>query len=118
MEDSAQKRAPRYYIFDIWIAGTGGVCDYKVEVLRRIQIAETKSLYNFAKVITKAFGFYFDHCFEFYDNFQRYPDSKKSYELFVDIGEAPLEATGSVLEMGNRLTKKKQDTKRSKGDRH
>jgi hypothetical protein len=92
MKDSAQKLTARYYIFDIWIAGTGGVCDYKVKVLRRIQIVETKSLYNFAKVITQVFGFYFDHCFGFYDNFQRYPDSKKSYELFVDIGEAPLTA--------------------------
>jgi hypothetical protein len=30
-----------------------------------------------------------DHCFGFYDNFQRYHDSKKAYELFVDIGEGP-----------------------------
>ncbi|MBU0999509.1 plasmid pRiA4b ORF-3 family protein [Patescibacteria group bacterium] len=55
-----------------------------------ILFAGTKSLYNFAKVITQAFNFYFDHCFGFYDNFQRYHDSKKAYELFVDIGEEPL----------------------------
>ena len=79
-----------YYTFDIRILGTGGVCDFKENVLHRIQIAGTKSLYNFARVITQSFGFYFDHCFGFYDNFQRYPDSKMSYELFVDIGEAPL----------------------------
>lgn len=90
----SSKRAPKcalqYYIFDIWIWGTGGVEDFKDRVLRKIQIAGTKSLYNFAKVITQAFDFYFDHCFGFYDNFQRYPDSTKAYELFVDIGEAPL----------------------------
>jgi len=85
-----QKPGLEYYIFDVWIIGTGGVCDFKEKVLRRIQIAETKSLYNFARVITQAFGFYFDHCFGFYDNFQKYHDSKISYELFVDIGEEKL----------------------------
>lgn len=85
-----QKCGLKYYIFDIRIIGTGGVCDFKEKVLRRIQIAGTKSLYNFARVITQAFDFYFDHCFGFYDNFQKYHDSKMSYELFVDIGEASL----------------------------
>ena len=84
------KCALEYYIFDIWILGTGGVGDFKDNVLRKIQIVGTKSLYNFAKVIIQAFNFYFDHCFGFYNNFQRYPDSTKAYELFVDIGEAPL----------------------------
>ncbi len=78
-----------YYIFDIWIEDCGAY-DIKEKISRKIQIAGTKSLYNFAKVITQAFGFYFDHCFGFYDNFQKYHDSKMSYELFVDIGEAPL----------------------------
>lgn len=82
-----QQRGPKYYIFDIWIWGTGGVGDFKDKVLRKIQIAYTKTLYNFAKVIVNAFGFQFDHCFGFYENFQRYHDSKKIYELFVDIGE-------------------------------
>lgn len=77
----------KYYVFDIWIWGTGGVRDFKDKVLRKIQIAGTKTLYNFAKVIVNAFGFQFDHCFGFYDNFQRYHDSKRVYELFVDIGE-------------------------------
>lgn len=86
----ASKCGLEYYIFDIWIWGTGGVEGFEDKVLRKIQIAGTKSLYNFAKVITQAFGFYFDHCFGFYNNFQRYPDSTRAYELFVDIGEAPL----------------------------
>lgn len=91
-DDSKKTRkcALEYYIFDVWIWGTGGVADFKDKVLRKIQIAGTKSLYNFAKVITQAFNFYFDHCFGFYNNFQRYPDSTRAYELFVDIGEAPL----------------------------
>jgi hypothetical protein len=77
-----------YFIFDVWVTSGIGF-DAETKVLRRIQIAETKSLYNFARVITEAFGFYFDHCFGFYDNFDRYHDSKKAYELFVDIGEEP-----------------------------
>jgi len=84
-----QSPALRYHIFDIWIEQSPHF-DATTKVLRRIQIAETKSLYNFAKVITQAFGFYFDHCFGFYDNFERYHDSKKAYELFFDIGEEPL----------------------------
>ena len=87
---SKQKSVLEYYIFDIWIVGKGGVCDFEDKVLRKIQIAGTKSLYNFAEVITQAFNFYFDHCFGFYNNFQRYHDSTKAYELFVDIGEEPL----------------------------
>lgn len=84
-----RRPALNYFIFDVWMA-TGRGLGVETRVLRRIQIAETKSLYNFAKVITKAFGFYFDHCFGFYDNFVRYHDSKKAYELFFDIGEEPL----------------------------
>jgi hypothetical protein len=85
----AKATASGLYIFDVWLYGNEG-CTEEKKILRRIQIPRSKSLYNFARVITDAFGFYFDHCFGFYDNFQRYPDSKMSYELFVDIGEAPL----------------------------
>ena len=60
-------------------------------------MAETKSLYNFAKVITQAFGFFFDHCFGFYDNVEHYHDSKKAFELFADIGEEPLSPTTKGL---------------------
>lgn len=83
-----RRPALNYFIFDVWVTSGGGF-DAETKVLRRIQIAETKSLYNFARVITNAFGFYFDHCFGFYDNLDRYHDSKKAYELFVDIGEEP-----------------------------
>ena len=82
----------KYFIFDVRLEESGRR-EFKESVLRRIQIAESKSLYNFARVITKAFGFYFDHCFGFYDNFQRYHDSVKAYELFPDIGEEPLSPT-------------------------
>lgn len=78
-------RGLRYYIFDVWLDDDG-----QRKVLRRIQIADIKTLYSFARVITKAFGFYFDHCFGFYDNFAHYHDSTKAYELFADIGEEPV----------------------------
>ena len=81
-------RGLRYYIFDVWLDDDG-----KRKVFRRIRIADIKSLYSFAKIITQAFGFYFDHCFGFYDNFARYHDSKKAFELFADIGEEPLSPT-------------------------
>lgn len=78
-----------YYIFDVWIEKKGGIL-FPKEVRRKICLPGSKNLYSFARVITKAFGFYFDHCFGYYDNFQRYHDSQRSYELFVDIGEEPL----------------------------
>jgi len=87
-----QPCAHKYYIFDIRIYPRP-VYDVRTEASRKIQIAGTKSLYNFAKVITRAFDFDFDHCFGFYDNLQKYHSSKISYELFVDIGEAPSSAT-------------------------
>ncbi|MBI4208496.1 MAG: hypothetical protein HY538_02165 [Deltaproteobacteria bacterium] len=81
-----------HYIFDVSIENCGAY-DVKGKVLRKIQIDGNKSLYNFAQVITETFGFYFDHCFGFYDNFKRYHDSRKAYELFQDIGEEPLSPT-------------------------
>lgn len=92
------KRAPKcgleYYIFDIWLYGDEKCTDEK-RIIRKIQIAGTKNLYNFAKVITQAFGFQFNHCFGFYDSFGNLRDAKKIYELFVDAGEeASLAAQG------------------------
>ena len=82
------------YIFDVWLYGDGHYMEDK-KIIRRIQIPGSKTLYNFAKVIIDAFDFQFDHCFGFYDNFQRYGDSSMAYELFVDVGEQPLSATSN-----------------------
>ena len=76
------------YIFDIQFE----------DCLRKIQIGGDKTLYKFAEVIVGAFGFDFDHCFGFYDNFKRYHDSKKAYELFVDIGEEAVTPTAKGVE--------------------
>lgn len=78
------KPALWYYIFNVWIYG-----DYpptkKERIIRKIQIAGTKSLYDFAKVIIQAFDFYFDHCFGFYSDLKRPRNSEKAYELFYDL---------------------------------
>ena len=88
----SSKKTPKYalehYIFHVWLYGDEKGADEK-KIIRKIQIAGTKSLYNFAKVITQAFGFYFDHCFGFYDTLKDGLNCKKAFELFVDIGEEP-----------------------------
>ena len=87
-ESPKQKCALEYYIFNIWLWGDENYTDDK-KIIRKIRIAGTKSLYNFAKVITQAFGFQFDHCFGFYDTLRDRKSCKKAFELFVDIGEEP-----------------------------
>jgi len=82
------KCALEYYIFDVWLYGDEKCTDEK-RIIRKIQIAKTKSLYNFAKVITQAFGFQFDHCFGFYDTLKDKRNCQEAYELFVDVGEEP-----------------------------
>ncbi len=74
------------YIFIVWLYGDEH-CTQEKRIIRKIQIAPTKTLYNFAKVITQAFDFEFDHCFGFYDTLKDRKNSKKMFELFVDIGE-------------------------------
>ncbi|MBD3412792.1 MAG: hypothetical protein GF397_06710, partial [Elusimicrobia bacterium] len=85
-----KKISSKHYIFDVWIQQMGAGRDIEQQVRRTIQIPGAKTLYFFARTITKAFGFYFDHCFGFYDNLANIRDSTKAYELFVDIGEEPL----------------------------
>ena len=84
--DAKGKTALRYFVFNVWLYG-----DYpptkENRIIRKIQIAETKSLYNFAKIITQAFDFYFDHCFGFYSDLEKYHESENAYELFYDLDE-------------------------------
>lgn len=92
-ESPKQKCALEYYIFNVWLWGDENCTDDK-KIIRKIQIAGTKSLYNFAKVIMQAFGFEFDHCFGFYDTLRDRKSCKKAFELFVDIGEEPMNEKG------------------------
>jgi len=77
----------KVYIFDVWIKDEEKAPH---KPLRKIAISGSKSLYDFARIITRAFGFYFDHPFGFYSNMVSINDSSAGYELFVDIGEEPL----------------------------
>jgi Plasmid pRiA4b ORF-3-like protein len=71
-------------VFDVWLFG-----EKNAKIVRKIQIAGTKSLYHFAKIITKAFGFCFDHCFAFQERLEKGSFKGRVFELFVDIGEEP-----------------------------
>jgi len=52
-----------------------------------LEVSENMTLYKLAEIIVKMFGFYFDHCFGFYDNLENPFDSKEIYELFTDMDE-------------------------------
>ncbi len=58
------------------------------KIYRVIEIEGSSSLYSFAKAITKAFGFDFDHAFGFYNNIKDEYKSTEKFELFFDMGEA------------------------------
>jgi len=70
------------YVFEVFYENVEGE-----KAIRIIQIDGNATLYNFAKIITEAFEFDFDHCFGFYSDFKRYGKSEESYELFKDAGE-------------------------------
>lgn len=44
-----------------------------------------KTKFSLAESIVDSFNFYFDHCFGFYDNIERWIKSEEGYELFADI---------------------------------
>ncbi|MFA4888750.1 MAG: hypothetical protein WC628_04155 [Candidatus Omnitrophota bacterium] len=69
------------------------MCEIPHKAMRKIKIAGSRSLYNFARVITKAFDFSFDHAFGFYDSFGSLRNAKMVYELFVDAGEEAISPT-------------------------
>lgn len=81
-----EERCPslQYFIFDVWLEG-----ENKKRVVRKIHIASVKGLCHFAKIIIKAFGFYFDHCFAFYERSDGHFFKGRAFGLFVDIGEEP-----------------------------
>ncbi len=62
--------------------------DHK-DVARTLEVRGANTLYKLAEAITEAFGFYFDHCFGYY-NTKDSSEAKRAYELFVDVGEEPL----------------------------
>lgn len=53
-----------------------------------MEVPSNMTLYKFAETIVKSFGFYFDHCFGFYDNLENPLKSKVIFELFTDLEDA------------------------------
>lgn len=65
-------------------------------ISRRIEILEATSLYELAEAIVGAYGFDFDHAFGFFSDVKEYCfRSEKKYELFADMEDMGIEATGS-----------------------
>ncbi len=63
---------------------------------REIAIKPSQSLSTLAVAIVESFGFDFDHCYGFYNNFNNPNKSTEIYELFTDIGEEPTEGARGV----------------------
>ncbi|KJJ84410.1 Plasmid pRiA4b ORF-3-like protein [Candidatus Omnitrophus magneticus] len=82
----SRKKFFQYYIFNVWIEPSFLYKSGK-KIFREIGISADESLYKLAEMITRAFNFYFDHAFGFYDNFKNVRNSKKAYELLFDMGE-------------------------------
>ena len=55
------------------------------KLYREISILPSNTLTTLAKVIVGSFGFYFDHCYGFYDNLNDTFESKEIFELFTDL---------------------------------
>lgn len=53
-----------------------------------LEVPMNMTLYKFAEVIVKSFGFYFDHAFGFYNDLSNPNKSKIMYELFTDLDDA------------------------------
>ena len=69
-------------LIKVKIVNKGDLKNYKI-----LEVPENMTLYKFAEVIVKQFGFYFDHAFGFYDNLENPFDSKEVYELFTDMDD-------------------------------
>lgn len=85
-------------------------------IMRELETLPYTSLYNFAEQITDAFGFYFDHCFGYYDVITEHgylDEVTQQYELFADLdreeGILPQDAGVERVPL-NRLWKKPGDT--------
>ena len=68
------------FIFKLKITNDRDKKNFKI-----LEVPGNITLYKFAEIIVKAFGFYFDHAFGFYSNPEYLYDSKEIYELFTDM---------------------------------
>jgi hypothetical protein len=56
-------------------------------ITRELALAENQTLYNLAEAIVDSFDFDFDHCFGFFNSFEKWFRAERVYELFKDVGE-------------------------------
>lgn len=85
----------KVYIFRISLDPKNPYSRVKKEVWRNIAILGSQNLYKFAESIINAFGFDFDHCFGFFDNFKKRFESENKYELFADLEDQGIESVDS-----------------------
>ena len=52
-----------------------------------LEVPTNMTLYKFAEILVKSFGFYFDHAFGFYNNIKDPNKSDEIYELFTDLDD-------------------------------
>lgn len=69
---------------------------YDKKIIREIEVLESTNLYKLAEAVVGAYDFDFDHAFGFFSTIgERYFDSKRKYELFVDMKSKDIEPTGA-----------------------
>ena len=56
-------------------------------IARELALTENQTLYNLAEAIVDSFDFDFDHCFGFFNSFEKWFQAERAYELFKDVGE-------------------------------
>ncbi len=56
-------------------------------ITRELALAENQTLYTLAEAIVDSFDFDFDHCFGFFNSFEKWFQAERAYELFKDVGE-------------------------------
>jgi hypothetical protein len=98
MKKQKPTKSDKAYVFNIVLNLNNPYADMqniKGKVSRSVILLGNQSLYNLAESIVDAFGFNFDHSFGFFDNLNRWPDSKIKYELFADMPDAKEESHGS-----------------------
>lgn len=82
------KKGEKIYLIMIIVKGIyGGYDKPKESSYRVLAVPESFTLYRLAESIVDSFNFYFDHCFGFYGNIEKWSESEEGYELFADIGE-------------------------------
>ncbi len=80
------KKQDTIYVFKVQLSFFNDTDD-EDSPYRIIAVPKGATLHDFARIIVAGFGFDFDHAFGFYDNLNKWNNSKEAYEAFADMGE-------------------------------